>query len=132
MELSLNPTNRINYTGDREARLKKSVSDNSTEITVYGGTATAGLTAVNRSAQIGNRFAQAVKNAKGIKVQRQEQILGLISKCKPLAKIANNPVVKGVTSIFAGLAAVTTLVGSTAKIADTYGFLSDQNPAAAA
>lgn len=130
MELSFNPTNRISYTGDRENKLKESVRDNSTGMTVYGGAATAGFTAANRSAQIGNRLVKAVRGAKNIKIQRQEQILSLISKCKPLARFANNPIVKGAAGVLAGFAAVTTFIGSTVKIADTYGFLTDQNPAA--
>ena len=67
---------------------------------------------------------------KAIQAEKQAQLLELLGKFKPLAKFTNNPIVRKVAGGLAGLSAATTLVGSTAKIADTYGFLTAQNPAA--
>lgn len=110
--------------------IKQKVRDNSTEMTVGGGAGLAAFGTINQSSKIGSSFAKAIKSAKNIKIERQAQILELVAKCKPLSKFATNPIVKKVAGGFAGLSAVTTLIGSTAKIADTYGFLSSQNPAA--
>ena len=131
MELSIRPsvTAPISYKGEGE-RIQQRVKDNSTELTVGGGAGLATFGAINQSSKIGNSFAKALRNAKAVKSQKTSQILELIAKCKPLAKYANNPIVKKVAGGFAGLSAVTIMIGSTAKIADTYGFLASQNPAA--
>ena len=132
MEVGIRPsvTAPIVYKGDRQQHLKEKVRDNSTELTVGGGAGLAAFGTINQSSRIGNSFMRALKEAKSVKVTRQNQILELVAKCKPLSKFATNPVVRKVAGGFAGLSAVTTLIGSTAKIADTYGFLSAQNPAA--
>lgn len=132
MEISIRPsvTAPISYQGDREAQLSRRVKDNSTELTVGGGAGLATFATINRSSKIGNSFMKALNNAKAVKSQKQTQILELVARCKPLAKYANNPIVKKVSGCFAGLSAATIMIGSTAKIADTYGFLRDQNPAA--
>ena len=72
---------------------------------------------------------KAIKGSQAIKAEKQAQILELLAKCKPLAKFVNNPIVRKGAGIFAGLSAATTLAGSTAKIVDTYGYLSSQNVA---
>lgn len=121
--------NSTAYTGYRGEQFKQKVKDNSNELTYGGGAGLATFTTINQSSKIGNNLVRAVKTSTKIKAQKQEQILGLLAKCKPLAKFVNNPIVKKGAGIFAGLSAATTLVGSTAKIADTYGYLSNQNVA---
>ena len=131
MEISIRPsvTAPISYRGEGE-QLRQRVRDNSTELTVGGGAGLATFGAINRSSKIGNSFVKAVRGAKAVKAEKQAQILELVSKFKPLAKYTNNPIIKKVAGGFAGLSAITIMIGSTAKIADTYGFLANQNPAA--
>ncbi len=129
MELSIRPSVTAPI-AVKTNDIKQKVRDNSTEMTVGGGAGLAAFGTINQSSKIGSSFAKAIKSAKNIKIERQAQILELVAKCKPLSKFATNPIVKKVAGGFAGLSAVTTLIGSTAKIADTYGFLSSQNPAA--
>lgn len=130
MELSIRPSaiSPIAYTGSDDKRFGQQVKDHSTGIAVGGGAGVATFTTVRNSSKIGNSFIKAIKGSKAIKAQKQSQILELVGKCKPLAKFANNPIVKKAAGGLAGLSAVTTLIGSTAKIADTYGYLRDQNP----
>ena len=132
MEISIRPsaTAPICYTGNGDRKLGQRVKDNSTEITVGGGAGLATFGTLSKSSKIGNNLVNAVKTSKNIKAQKQAQILELIGKCKPFAKFVKNPVVMKVAGGLAGLSAATTLVGSVAKIADTYGYLSAQNPQA--
>lgn len=117
------------YTGYHGEQFKQKVKDNSSELTYGGGAGLATFGTINQGSKIGNNLVKAVKSSTKIKAQKQAQILDLIAKCKPLAKFVNNPIVKKGAGLFAGLSAATTLVGSTAKIADTYGYLSSQNVA---
>ncbi len=132
MDISIRPsaTAPISYKGETVHRFGEKVRDNSTEITAGGGAGFATFATINQSSKIGNGLVKAVKGSKALKVEKQAQILELMSKFKPLAKFTNNPIVKKVAGGLAGLSAATTLVGSTAKIADTYSFLSNQNPMA--
>ncbi len=132
MDITIRPsvTAPISYKGETTHRIGERVRDNSTEITAGGGAGLATFATLNQSSKIGNGLVKAVKTSKSIKDVKQAQILELLGKCKPLAKYVNNPIVRKITGGLAGLSAATTLVGSTAKIADTYGFLTAQNPAA--
>ncbi|MCR5266665.1 MAG: hypothetical protein K6E29_08770 [Cyanobacteria bacterium RUI128] len=131
MELAIRPsaTAPIAYKGDGDRNLGQRVVDNSTGLTVGGGAGLATFGTISQSSKIGNGFVKAIKGSKAIKVQKQAQILELLAKCKPLAKFANNPLVIKGAGILAGASALTTLAGSTAKIVDTYGYLSNQNVA---
>ena len=98
----------------------RNVKDKSTEMQIGGG---AGLATFGTL-----RNSSSIKSSTKIKAQKQAQLLELIGKFKPLAKFANNTAVKKVAGGLAGLSAVTGLVGSAAKIADTTTFLTAQNP----
>jgi hypothetical protein len=128
MELSIRPstTAPISYRG--ENRLGEKIKDNSTGMAIGGGAGAATFGVVNQSTKIGNSLAKAIKGSKMIKLEKQEQLLKLLTKT-PFAKFAKNPLVVKGAGILAGMSAATSLVGSTAKIADTYGYLSAQNPA---
>ncbi len=132
MDISIRPsaTAPISYRGESAHRIGERVRDNSTELTAGGGVGLATFGTINQSTKIGNGIVRAVKGTKAIQAKKQAQLLELMSKFKPLARFTNNPIVKKVAGGLAGLSAATTLVGSTAKIADTYGFLSAQNPVA--
>ena len=117
-----------NFAGERSQRIGQTVRDNSTELTVGGGAGLATFSTIKNSSRIGNSLVKAVKSSKAIKVQKQAQLLELMAKFKPLAKYTNNPIVKGAAGGLAGLSAITTLVGSSAKIVDTCSYLQSQNP----
>lgn len=131
MEIVLRPsaTSPIAYKGDGDHKFGQRVVDNSTGLTVGGGAGLATFGTISQSSKIGNGFVKAIKGSKAIKAQKQAQILELIGKCKPLAKYVNNPLVRKGAGFLAGASALTTLAGSTAKIVDTYGYLSNQNVA---
>lgn len=106
----------------------RNVKDKSTEMQIGGGAGLATFGTLRNSSKIGNSLVRSIKSSTKIKAQKQAQLLELIGKFKPLAKIANNTAVKKVAGGLAGLSAVTGLVGSAAKIADTTTFLTAQNP----
>ncbi len=106
----------------------KNVKDKSTEMQIGGGAGLATFGTLRNSSRIGNSVVREIKRSSNIKVEKQAQLLELVGKFKPLARFANNPVVKKVAGGLAGLSAVTGLVGSAAKIADTTTFLTAQNP----
>ncbi len=106
----------------------RNVKDKSTEMQIGGGAGLATFGTLRNSSKIGNSLVRSIKSSTKIKAQKQAQLLELIGKFKPLAKFANNTAVKKVAGGLAGLSAVTGLVGSAAKIADTTTFLTAQNP----
>lgn len=106
----------------------RNVKDKSTEMQIGGGAGLATFGTLRNSSKIGNSLVRSIKSSTKIKAQKQAQLLELIGKFKPLAKFANNAAVKKVAGGLAGLSAVTGLVGSAAKIADTTTFLTAQNP----
>ena len=106
----------------------RNVKDKSTEMQIGGGAGLATFGTLGNSSKIGNSLVRSIKSSTKIKAQKQAQLLELIGKFKPLAKFANNTAVKKVAGGLAGLSAVTGLVGSAAKIADTTTFLTAQNP----
>lgn len=107
---------------------RRNVKDKSTEMQIGGGAGLATFGTLRNSSRIGNSVVRSIKSSSKIKAQKQAQLLELVGKFKPLAKFANNPAVKKVAGGLAGLSAVTGLVGSAAKIADTTTFLTAQNP----
>lgn len=118
------------FTGDGHARTKigQKVKDNSTEMTVGGGAGVATFGTLSNSSKIGNSLVKAVKTSKKLKLEKQTQILELFAKFKPMAKYVNNPIVRKAAGGLAGLSAITTLAGSSAKIVDTCSYLKSQNP----
>ena len=106
----------------------RNVKDKSTEMQIGGGAGLATFGTLRNSSKIGNSLVRSIKSSTKIKAQKQAQLLELIGKFKPLAKFANNTAVKKVAGGLAGLSAVTGLVGSAAKIADTTTFFTAQNP----
>lgn len=130
MEVSFRPSaQQVSYKGENSQRFGQQIKDNSTELTLGGGAGLATFGTINKSSKIGNGFVRAIKGSQAIKAEKQAQLLELVAKCKPLAKFAKNPLVVKGAGILAGASALTTLAGSTAKIVDTYGFLSSQNVA---
>jgi len=116
----------ITYTGDNEHRMSESVRNNSTAMTIGGGAGVATFGTISQSSKIGTNVVKLINNSKKIKADKQAKILDILSHCKPLAGFAKNPIVRKVAGGLAGLSAATTLIGSSAKIADTYGFLANQ------
>lgn len=106
----------------------RGVKDKSTEMQIGGGAGLATFGTLRNSSRIGNSLVKTIKSSNKIKAQKQAQLLELVAKFKPMARFANNPVVKKVAGGLAGLSAATGLVGSAAKIADTTSFLTAQNP----
>jgi hypothetical protein len=92
-------------------------------MTLEGSAGVATFGALRNSSKIGNNIVRAIKTSKAIKVDKQTKLLKILSNIKPVAKYVNNPIVKGAAGALAGLSAVTALVGSTAKIADTCNYL---------
>lgn len=132
MDSSYNYTynNSVNYSsGQRYQQARQKVSDNSTQIAVEGGLGAATFGAIKNSGKIGTRMTQAVKTSKFIQADKQAKLLKIMEKCEPLAKYTKNPVVKKAAGVLGGVFAATSLVGATAKIADTCGYLQglDQN-----
>ncbi|MCM1265860.1 MAG: hypothetical protein NC200_06640 [Candidatus Gastranaerophilales bacterium] len=118
------------FRGDKNHRpqIGQKVKDNSTEITVGGGAGLATFGTLSNSSKIGNNVVRAIKTSKKIKLEKQAQLLELCARFKPFARFANNPIVKKAAGGLAGLSAITTLAGSSAKIVDTCGYLRSQNP----
>lgn len=125
MDITVKPVS-VSYRGEQ---FRERVRDNSTELAVGGGAGAATFGVVSNSSKIGNSIVRALNKSKIIKAEKQTQLLDLIAKGK-FAKFAKNPIVVKGAGLLAGMSAVTSLVGSTAKIADTYGYLSSQNPEA--
>lgn len=121
--------NTINYgSNQRYQQTRQTINDNSTQLAVEGGVGAATFGAIKNSGKLGKNVAQAVKNSKVIQADKQAKLLKIIEKCEPIAKYAKNPVVQKATGVLGGLFAATSLVGSTAKIADTCNYLQGLNP----
>ena len=117
----------IAYTGQSDRKhIADAAKDNSTAMTIGGGAGVAAFGTIRESSRIGNCAVRLINTSKKIKADKQQKILRILENCKPLAGFAKNPIVRKVAGGLAGLSAATTLVGSTAKIADTYGFLANQ------
>lgn len=106
---------------------KQKINDNSTQMAVEGGVGAATFGVIKNSGKIGKSVSQAVKTSKLIKADKQAKLLKIMEGCKPLAKYVKNPVVQKATGALGGLFATVSLVGSTAKIADTCNYLQGLN-----
>lgn len=124
VQSSYNSTLTFSSTQPR-GEVRRKINENSTQLTLEGSAGVAAFGTLRNSGRIGNKLVSAVKASKNIKITKQQQLLKIFAKCEPLAKHLNNPVVKGAAGVLAGLSAATALVGSTAKIADTYNYLSE-------
>lgn len=123
--------NSISYGANpKYQQAKQTISDNSTQIAVEGGVGAATFGAIRNSSKIGKSVSQAVKTSKLIKVDKQAKLLKILEGCKPLARFAKIPVVKKAAGVLGGVFAATSLVGATAKIADTCNYLQNSNPQA--
>ena len=129
MDSSYNYTynNNVSYSGQRYQQAKQKINDNSTQIAVEGGVGAATFGAIRNSGQIGQKVSQAVKTSKLIKADKQAKLLKIMEGCKPLAKFTKNPAVKKAAGVLGGVFAATSLVGATAKIADTCNYLQGIN-----
>ncbi len=132
MDASYNYTynSNVSYSGQRYQQAKQTISDNSTQIAVEGGVGAATFGAIRNSSKIGKSVSQAVKTSKLIKVDKQAKLLKILEGCEPLARFAKIPVVKKAAGVLGGVFAATSLVGATAKIADTCNYLQNSNPQA--
>lgn len=127
--LSIKPSvmTQVAFKGEYDrSSLSEKARDNSTAMTLGGGAGVATFGTISNSSKIGTNMVKIINNSKNIKADKQAKILSILEHCKPLAGMAKNPIVKKVAGGLAGLSAATTLVGSTAKIADTYGYLANQ------
>ena len=123
MEITIRPSAvaPISYKSDNKDRYSK-------EMAYGGGAGAATFATISKSSKIGNSLTKAIQNSKMIKAEKQTQLIELLTKTR-FAKYAKNPLIIKGAGALAGLSALTSLVGSGAKIADTYGYLSSQNPA---
>ena len=118
----------VNYTSNqRYQQAKQKINDNSTQLAIEGGAGAATFGAIRNSGKIGKSVSQAIKSSTFIKADKQAKLLKIIEQCEPLARYAKNPIVKKATGALGGIFAATSLVGATAKIADTCGYLNGLN-----
>lgn len=127
MQIGMNNVSLIAYKGNPYCASEHAKNDNSKKVAIGGGAGAAAMGTINKSSKIGNSLIRTIKNSKAIKVDKQEQLINILTKTR-FAKFANNPIVTKTAGVLAGMSAATALVGSAAKIADTYGFLASQNP----
>ena len=119
---------QVSYRGDRSQALEQKIKDNSTGMTIGGATGAVTFATISQSSKIGNGLVGTLKRTSSIKTARQNQLLSLLEKCKPLAKFANNPLVKRCAGVLGGLSAATSLLVTAAQASDTCEFLMAQNP----
>ena len=123
MDIAIRPQSgsQISYKGDRQEKVSNGMA--------YGGGAGAATFAtIRNSSRIGNSLTKAIKNSRMIKVEKQTQLIDLLTKTR-FARFAKNPLVVKGAGLLAGMSAITSLIGSAAKISDTCNYLSSQNPA---
>ena len=96
-------------------KAKQSVKENSTEMTVGGTVGAATFQTLRNGSRVGNSITRLIQETKLIKASNKAKILKIFEK----GRFLNHPVVKKVAGPLAGFAALSTVVGSAAKIADT-------------
>ena len=129
MDATMSSYNNINYGRNMDYQnVRQKISDNSTQMAIEGGAGAATMGAIRNSGKIGNNVVRMIKSSQSIQADKQAKLLKLLEKCEPLAKYAKTPFVKKTAGVLGGMFAATSLVGSTAKIADTYGYLNGLNP----
>ena len=113
---------RANYK-QQVQQAKQSVKENAGDIAVSGAVGTATFSALKNSSKIGNSAVKLVQESKLIQASNKAKILKIFSK----GKFLSHPVVKKLEGPLASFAALSTVVGSAAKVADTCNYLSSQN-----
>lgn len=107
-------------------RAKQNVKENSGEIAAGGAVGTATFATLRNSSKIGNSLTKLVQESKVIQASNKAKILKIFSK----GHFLSNPIVKKIAGPLAGFAALSTVVGSAAKVADTCQYLEGQRPIA--
>ena len=100
-------------------KAKQSVKENSTEMAVGGTVGAATFQTLRNGSRVGNSMTRLIQESKIIKASNKAKILKIFEKCKFL----KHPVVQKISGPLAGFAALSTVVGSAAKIADTCQYL---------
>ena len=107
-----------NYKGIRE-----DISENSGKIAIGGATGTAAFSTMRNSTKIANKMTRIVNESSKLTKANQAKLAKIFSKVKWL----NNPVMRKFTGPLAAFSALSAVVGSTVKIADTCNFFTHQN-----
>lgn len=113
-------------TREQMQRAKQKVQDNSTEMAVGGTVGTATFASIRNSTKIGNSAVRLVQESKVIQASKKAKILKIFEK----GRFFKNPIVKKIAGPLATFAALSTVVGSASKIADTCTYLEGQKPIA--
>jgi len=112
---------RANYQQQAQ-KAKQTVKENSGKVAVGGAVGTATFATLRNTSKVGNSITNLIKKSKIIQETNKAKILKIFSK----GKFLNNPIVKKVAGPLAGFAAISSVVGSAAKIADTCNYLESQ------
>lgn len=107
-------------------QVRQKVKDNSTEMAVGGTVGTATFATLKNSSKIGNSAVKLVQESKIIQASNKAKILKIFEK----GKFFRHPMVKKIAGPLAGFAALSTVVGSASKIADTCSYLDSQRTVA--
>ena len=113
-------------TREQVQRAKQRAQENSTEMAVGGAVGTATFATLKNSTKIGNSAVKLVQESKLLQATKKAKILKIFGK----AKFLKNPVVQKIAGPLAGFAALSSVVGSASKIADTCTYLEGQRPIA--
>ena len=96
-------------------KAKQSVKENSTEMVVGGTVGAATFQTLRNGSRVGNSITKLIRESKLIQASNKAKILKIFEK----GRFLRNPVVKKMAGPLAGFAALSTVVGSVAKVADT-------------
>ena len=113
---------RANYK-QQVKQVKQNVKENAGDIAAGGAVGTMTFSALKNSSKIGNSAVKIVQESKLIQASNKAKILKIFSK----GKFLSHPAVKKLAGPLASFAALSTVVGSAAKVADTCNYLSSQN-----
>lgn len=113
-------------TREQVQRAKQRAQENSTEMAVGGAVGTATFATLKNSTKVGNSAVKLVQESKLLQASKKAKILKIFGK----AKFLKNPVVQKIAGPLAGFAALSSVVGSASKIADTCTYLEGQRPIA--
>lgn len=113
-------------TREQVQRAKQRAQENSTEMAVGGAVGTATFATLKNSTKIGNSAVKLVQESKLLQASKKAKILKIFGK----AKFLKNSVVQKIAGPLAGFAALSSVVGSASKIADTCTYLEGQRPIA--
>lgn len=109
-------------TREQVQRAKQKVQENSTEMAVGGTVGTATFSTLRNSSKVTNSAVKLIQESKIIQASKKAKILKIFEK----GRFLNHPVVKKIAGPLAGFAALSTVVGSASKIADTCTYLDGQ------